>query len=133
MCKNAIHTNDAPEAVGPYSQAVVVELGGGRRMIFTAGQIGLDPATMELVAGGIEAQAKRVIKNLTAILEAAGAGWGDVVKTTVFLTDMDDFATFNKIYEETVSDPPPARSAAGAKELPKGCLLEMELIAVCKE
>jgi 2-iminobutanoate/2-iminopropanoate deaminase len=133
MCKNAIHTNDAPEAVGPYSQAVVVELGGGRRMIFTAGQIGLNPATMELVEGGIEAQAKRVIKNLTAILESAGAGWGDVVKTTVFLADMDDFATFNEIYGETVSAPPPARSVAGAKALPKGCLLEMELIAVCQE
>ncbi len=133
MCKSAIHTSEAPEAVGPYSQAVVVELGGGSRMIFTAGQIGLDPTTTELVAGGIEAQVERVIKNLTAILEAAGAGWDDVVKTTVFLTDMDDFATFNKIYGETVSDPPPARSVAGARELPKGCLLEMELIAVCKE
>ena len=129
MSNKAVHTDTAPEAVGPYSQAVVVELDGERKMVFTAGQIGLDPSTMQLVEGGIEAETRQVISNLTAILEAAGAGWKDVVKATVFLADIDDFGAFNEIYREAVSDPPPARSAAAVRDLPKGCLLELELIA----
>ena len=81
MSNRAVHTDRAPEAVGPYSQAVAVELAGGRKMVFTAGQIGLDPSTMQIVEGGIEAQTRQVVSNLTAILEAAGAGWRDVVKS----------------------------------------------------
>lgn len=131
MCNRAIHTDDAPQALGPYSQAMESILSDERKMVLTAGQIGLDPATMEIVEGGIEAQTHQVIENLTAILEAAGCGWTEVVKATVFLADMNDFAVFNEIYGMVVSEPPPARSAAAVKDLPKNCLLEMELIAIC--
>jgi len=131
MSNRAVHTDRAPEAVGPYSQAVAVELAGGRKMVFTAGQIGLDPSTMQIVEGGIEAQTRQVVSNLTAILEAAGAGWRDVVKSTVFLADIQDFGAFNEIYAEAVGDPLPARSAAAVRDLPKDCLLEMDLVAVC--
>lgn len=131
MCNRAIHTDDAPQALGPYSQAMESILSDERKMVLTAGQIGLDPATMEIVEGGIEAQTHQVIENLTAILGAAGCGWTEVVKATVFLADMNDFAVFNEIYGMVVSEPPPARSAAAVKDLPKNCLLEMELIAIC--
>ena len=131
MCNRAIHTEDAPQALGPYSQAVESILSDERKMVFTAGQVGLDPATMDIVEGGIEAQTHQVIKNLTAILEAAGCGWTEVVKATVFLADMNDFFAFNEIYGRAVSEPPPARSAIAAKALPKNCLLELELTAIC--
>ncbi len=131
MSSMAIHTDNAPQALGPYSQAVESIISDDRKMVYTAGQIGLDPATMEIVEGGIEAQTHQVIKNLTAILEAAGCGWAEVVKATVFLADMNDFAAFNEIYGRAVSEPPPARSAAAVKDLPGYSRLEMELIAIC--
>jgi 2-iminobutanoate/2-iminopropanoate deaminase len=131
MGNRTVHTDDAPQALGPYSQAVECALSSDRKLVFTAGQIGLDPATMEIVEGGIETQTEQVVRNLTAILEAAGCGWADVVKATVFLADMNDFPAFNEIYGGAISGPPPARSAAAVKDLPKNCLLEMELIAVC--
>lgn len=130
MSNNAVSTTSAPQAIGPYSQAMSVELGEGKRMIFTAGQIALDPESMEIVDGGIEAQTHRVLGNLTAVLEAAGAEWGDVVKTTIFLADMADFGRVNPIYGEMVADPPPARSTVAARELPMGVLIEIDLVAV---
>lgn len=130
MSHTAVHTDQAPQAIGPYSQATVVDLGGGSRMVFTAGQIALDPQTMEIVAGGIEEQTGQVVANLTAVLEAAGAGWANAVKTTIFLADMADFAAVNAIYGEAVGDPPPARSTVAVATLPKNVRVEIDLVAV---
>jgi len=129
MKNRAVSTEDAPAAIGPYSQAVIVDLGGNRKLIYSAGQIALDPATMEVVEGGIEAQTRQVLENLTAVLAESGATWEDVVKTTIFLADMSDFAEVNALYGEVVSDPPPARSTVAVKELPKGVLIEIEVVA----
>jgi len=119
-----VATDKAPKAIGPYSQAV--KTGG---FVFTAGQIALDPATMEMVGSGVTAQAERVMKNLTAVLEAAGCGLSDVVKTTVFLADMADFAAMNDVYAKHFGDHRPARSAVAVKALPKGALVEIEAVA----
>jgi 2-iminobutanoate/2-iminopropanoate deaminase len=125
MSKSAIETDRAPSAIGPYSQAVRTG-----DLIFTSGQIGLDPATGELVAGGVEAQTRRVLDNLTAVLEAAGAGWRDVVRTTIYLTDMGDFAVVNKLYGERVGvGVLPARSTVQVAKLPKGAVVEIDAIA----
>ena len=120
----ALHTDGAPAAIGPYSQAV---RSGG--FLFTAGQIGLDPATGELVGPDVESQARRVFRNLAAVLAAAGAGFGDVVKTTVYLADMADFATVNAIYAEHFVTPYPARSTVEAGGLPKGARVEIDVVA----
>jgi len=120
----ALHTDGAPAAIGPYSQAV---RSGG--FLFTAGQIGLDPATGELVGPDVESQARRVFRNLAAVLAAAGAGFGDVVKTTVYLADMADFATVNAIYAEHFVTPYPARSTVEAAGLPKGARVEIDVVA----
>lgn len=122
--KREIATDKAPAALGPYSQGIVA---GG--MLFASGQIPIDPATGELVGGGIEEQAKQVFENLGQVLAAAGAGFGDVVKTTVFLTDLANFATVNEIYAGYFVKPYPARSCVQIAALPKGSLLEIELIA----
>jgi 2-iminobutanoate/2-iminopropanoate deaminase len=119
-----INTPAAPAAIGPYSQAKVLG-----NLLFTAGQIALVPETMELVDGPIEAQAEQVIRNLGAILEAAGSGWDRVLKTTVFLTDMADFAAFNATYARLLGEAKPARSAVQVAGLPKGAKVEIELIA----
>lgn len=119
----AIQTTHAPAAIGPYSQAIV---SGGT--VYCSGQIGLDPATGEL-ANGLEAQAERALRNLTAVLDAAGVTLADVVKTTIFLTDMGDFAAVNAIYASAMPDPPPARSTIAVAGLPKGALVEIEAIA----
>ena len=119
-----ISTAHAPSAIGPYSQGKV---SGG--FLFTAGQIPLDPETMELVKGGIEAQTEQVLRNLTAVLEAAGSRWDRVLKTTVFLTDLADFATFNGVYERALGQAKPARSTVQVAALPKGAKVEIELIA----
>lgn len=124
MTRRAISTTGAPAAVGPYSQAI-----GTDGLLFTAGQAALDPATGALVEGGIEAETERVMANLTAVLDAAGCGWGDVLKTTIFLVDMADFATVNAIYGRFMSDPPPARSTVGVAALPKGARVEIEAVA----
>jgi 2-iminobutanoate/2-iminopropanoate deaminase len=124
MTRRAISTTGAPAAIGPYSQGIVTET-----LLFTAGQAALDPATGTLVEGGIEPETERVMANLTAVLDAAGCGWGDVVKTTVFLLDMADFGAVNAIYGRFVSDPPPARSTVAVAALPKGARVEIEAVA----
>jgi len=129
MAKQALHTDKAPAAIGPYSQAIALPAGNDARIIFTAMQIGLDPATMEIVEGGVEAETKQVLNNLTAILKEAGADWGNVVKAVVYLADMNDFAVFNALYGDVVVDPPPARSAVAVRDLPKGGCVGIELVA----
>lgn len=124
MTHRAVQTTDAPAAIGPYSQGIV---SGG--FLFCAGQAALDPATGALVEGGIEPETERVMANLSAVLAAAGYAWSDVVKTTIFLVDMADFATVNGIYGRFVSDPPPARSTVGVAALPKGARVEIEVVA----
>lgn len=124
MTREAISTAGAPAAIGPYSQAIAID-----GFVFCAGQAALDPATGVLVEGGIEPEAERVMANLTAVLEAAGCAWVDVVKATVFLVDMGDFAAVNAIYGRFVGDPPPARSTVAVAGLPKGARVEIELVA----
>jgi 2-iminobutanoate/2-iminopropanoate deaminase len=123
MSRQAISTTGAPGAIGPYSQAIAVD-----GLLFCSGQLGLDPTTGDLVEG-VEAQADRALRNLTAVLDAGGQTWADVVKTTIFLADMDDFATVNAVYGTYMPDPPPARSTVAVKTLPKGGLVEIEAIA----
>jgi len=124
MTRRAISTAGAPAAIGPYSQGIATET-----LLFAAGQAALDPATGALVEGGIEPETERVMANLTAVLDAAGCGWADVVKTTIFLVDMADFAVVNPIYGRFVSDPPPARSTVAVAALPKGARVEIEAVA----
>jgi 2-iminobutanoate/2-iminopropanoate deaminase len=124
MTRQAISTTSAPAAVGPYSQAIA--LGD---LVFCSGQIGLDPASGVLVDGGVEAQAERALQNLGAVLDAAGCTFADVVKTTVFLAEIDDFAAVNAVYARFMPDPPPARSTFAVGGLPKGASIEIEAIA----
>ncbi len=119
-----LHTDDAPKAIGPYSQATVAN-----GFLFTAGQIALDPATMEVVHGDVATQTRRVMQNLQAVLANAGAGFGDVVKTTVFLRTMDDFAAMNEVYAAFFGDARPARSTVAVAGLPRNVLVEIEVIA----
>lgn len=123
MTREAISTGGAPAALGPYSQAIATE-----GFVFASGQLGLDPTTGELL-GGIEAQAERAMLNLRAVLDAAGATFDDVVKTTIFLADMGDFAVVNAVYGRFMPDPPPARSTVQVAALPKGGRVEIEVIA----
>lgn len=123
--KTAIATDKAPAAIGPYSQAV--EAGP---YLFCSGQIPVDPATGELVAGGIGAETRRVLENLAAVLTAARSGLDRVVKTTVFLTDLRQFAAMNEAYAEFFPEPPPARSTVGVAALPRGVGIEIEAIAL---
>lgn len=123
--KKIISTDKAPKAIGPYSQAVCID-----KLIYTAGQVGLDPANMELVEGGIEAQTLQVLTNLKHVLEAAGSGLNYVIKTTVFLADMGDFAAMNTIYAEFFPENPPARSTVAVAALPKGAVVEIEAVAL---
>jgi 2-iminobutanoate/2-iminopropanoate deaminase len=123
--KKIIQTNKAPGAIGPYSQAVRTE-----NMVFAAGQIGLDPATMEIVSGGVEAETRQVLSNLKQVLEAANSGLNYVVKTTVFLRDMADFPKMNAVYGEFFSENPPARSTVAVATLPKNVAVEIEAIAL---
>jgi 2-iminobutanoate/2-iminopropanoate deaminase len=125
MSRRAVSTTAAPGAVGPYSQAIVTD-----DLVFCAGQVGLDPATGELVEGGIDAQAERAIRNIEAVLDAAGCTMADVVKTTIFLADIADFATMNAIYARFMPDPPPARTTFAVAALPKGARFEIEAVAV---
>jgi 2-iminobutanoate/2-iminopropanoate deaminase len=125
--KRIVSTPKAPKAIGPYSQAV--RLGG---MVYTAGQIGLDPATMEIVSGGIEAQTLQVLTNLKHVLEASGSDMQHVIKTTVFLSDMNDFAAMNTIYSQFFPENPPARSTVAVAGLPKGARVEIEVVAALR-
>ena len=130
MNRTIIRTTQAPAAIGPYSQAVVVPLADGQRMVFCSGQIALDPATMTIVEGDVTEQTRQVLANLGSVLAAAGAGWADVVKTTIFLADMEDFAAVNAIYGEKFPTDPPARSTVQAARLPRDVRVEIEAIAV---
>ena len=124
--RETIRTTAAPAAIGPYSQAVAA-----CPYVFTSGQIGLDPATSDLVAGGVEAQTRQVMTNLAAVLAAAGLSFADVVKTTIFLADMSDFNPVNAIYAESfLGAEPPARSTVAAAALPRGARVEIEAIAL---
>ena len=129
MPKTAIATDGAPAAIGPYSQAV-----RAGNLLFCSGQIALEPGgSGELEAGGIEAQTRQVLDNLEAVLSAAGAGWDDVVKTTIYLRDLGDFQQVNAIYSERFSAVPPARATVEASGLPKGALVEIDALAYLEE
>ena len=119
-----IYTKNAPEAIGPYSQAIQYD-----KLLFSSGQIPVDPENGAIVAGGIAAQAEQVMKNIGAILEKAGTEYGSVLKTTCFLSDMNDFAAFNEVYAKYFTEKP-ARSCVAVKTLPKNVLCEVEVIAV---
>jgi 2-iminobutanoate/2-iminopropanoate deaminase len=123
MTRQAIASTNAPGALGPYSQAIATD-----GLVFCSGQIGIDPATGELL-DGIEAQTDRALRNLAAVLDAAGASLADVVKTTIFLADIGDFAAVNAVYASHLPDPPPARSTFAVAALPKAALVEIEMIA----
>ena len=123
--RQIIHTEKAPQAIGPYSQAVVA---GG--FVFTSGQIPLDPLTGEFVAGGIAEQTEQVLRNLSQVLEAAGTGLDRVVKTTVYLADMSDFAAMNEVYGRHFQATPPARSTVQAARLPRDARVEIDVIAL---
>ena len=120
----AISTQKAPAAIGPYSQAIRVG-----NLVYTSGQIPIDPATGNFVEGGIKEQTRQSLTNVKAILEEAGLSMADVVKTTVFMADMNDFADMNSVYAEFFAEPYPARSAVAVKTLPKGALVEIEVVA----
>lgn len=120
-----VATDKAPQAIGPYSQAIVVG-----NMVYTAGQIALDPETMEIVSEDVAAQTEQVFKNLRAVLEAAGSSLQSVVKTTVFLSDMAHFATMNEVYARHFGEHRPARSTVAAAGLPKNVAVEIEVVAV---
>lgn len=122
--KKAINSQAAPAAIGPYSQAIQVG-----NLVYTSGQLPIDPATGEFAEGGIKEQTRQSLTNIQAILKEAGLDMGDVVKTMVFMTDMNDFADMNSVYSEFFSQPYPARSAVAVKALPKGALVEIEVVA----
>ena len=124
MPRTTVSTTHAPAAIGPYSQAIRAD-----GYLFCSGQLGLDPSTGEFVAGDVAAQAEQSLRNLGAVLEAAGLTFNDVVKTTIFLADIADFAAVNAVYGRFVTDPPPARSTVAVAALPKGGRVEIEAIA----
>jgi len=123
--KKIVSTDKAPKAIGPYSQAIRTE-----SLVFTAGQIGLDPATMEIVKGGVEAETRQALTNLKQILESADSGLNFVVKSLVFLQDMNDFAKMNAVYAEFFPENPPARSTVQVAALPRGAQVEIECVAL---
>ncbi|MGD0272054.1 MAG: RidA family protein [Candidatus Sulfotelmatobacter sp.] len=123
--REIVSTKDAPQAIGPYSQAIKAN-----GFIFTSGQIAIDPATQQLVSGDVAAQTERVLRNLSEILEAAGSGLGKVVKSTVFLKSMDDFAAMNAVYAKYFSSTPPSRSTVEVARLPRDVLVEIDVIAL---
>ena len=123
--REAVSTPDAPQAIGPYSQAI--KAGG---FVFTAGQVAIDPATGQVVPGEVSAQTERVMKNLAAILQAAGSGFEKVVRCTVFLRNMNDFAAMNEVYGRYFASVPPARSTVEVARLPKDVLVEIDVIAL---
>ena len=126
--RQRIQTDNAPAAIGPYSQAI--KAGG---LVFVSGQIPIDPKTGEFVAGGIAEQTERVLKNLAAVLEAAGSGLDQVLKTTVFLADMKEFSGMNEVYATFFSEPPPARVTVAAAGLPRDARVEIEAVALVSE
>lgn len=125
MTRTVIQTDEAPAAIGPYSQAVAVD-----DTVYVSGQIPLDPASMELVGGGFEAQLRRVLDNVAAVARAAGGSLDDVVKLSVFLTDLSNFQTVNEVMSEYFDEPYPARAAIGVAALPRGAEVEMDAVLV---
>ncbi len=125
MSVRIVHTEKAPAAIGPYSQAIVAG-----NFVYTAGQIPLDPATGQIVQGDVTVQTERVMRNLAAVLEAAGTSWAHVVKTTVFLQDMADFPRVNEVYGRMIGDARPARSTVQVSALPRGVLVEIDAVAL---
>ena len=125
MTRRTIHTPEAPKAIGPYSQAVAA---GGT--VYLSGQVGLDPATGELVAGGIEAEARRVFANLAAVASAAGSSLAGAVRVTIYLADLGNFGAVNRIMQEFFSEPYPARVTIGVAGLPRGAAIEVDCILV---
>lgn len=125
MTSHTVHTDQAPAAIGPYSQGIVAN-----GVLYTAGQIALDPASGQVVAGDVVAQTQQVFRNLAAILGSVGASWADVAKTTVYLMDMADFPRMNDVYARVMGDARPARSTVQVAGLPRGVLVEIDLIAV---
>ena len=123
--RSVVATKDAPQAIGPYSQAIKAN-----GFIFTSGQVAIDPVTQDVIAGDIRAQTDRVLRNLSEILEAAGSGLGKVVRATVFLKSMNDFAAMNAVYGKYFSSAPPARSTVEVARLPKDVLVEIDVIAL---
>jgi 2-iminobutanoate/2-iminopropanoate deaminase len=124
MSRQPVSTSGAPAAIGPYSQAI-----WSGDLVFCSGQLGLDPSTAELVAGGTVAEAERAPRNLGAVLDAAGCSFADVVKTTMFLADIADFGAVNAVYSQFFPEPAPARSTVAVADLPKGARVEIEAIA----
>lgn len=125
MSISSVNTKHAPAAIGPYSQGIIAH-----GFLFSAGQIPLDPSSGQMIEGGIEAQTERVLENLSAILKEAGADWKDVVKTTVYLHDLAHFPTINEIYGRWIGDARPARSTVQVTALPRGALVEIDVIAL---
>ena len=128
MGHHAVHTEKAPDALGPYSQAIDIDLAAGR-LVFLSGQIPINPVTGDIVAGPITEQVHQVMANLGAVLEAAGSGFDRVVKTTIFLADLGDFAELNSAYGEYFGDAPPARATVEVARLPKDVRVEIEAVA----
>jgi 2-iminobutanoate/2-iminopropanoate deaminase len=125
MQRERISTSSAPGAIGPYSQAIVAG-----DLVFASGQVALDPATGQLIDGDIQAQTRRALENLSAVLQAAGSSFADAVKTTVFLTSMSNFGPMNEVYAEYFTSEPPARSTVAVAELPRNALVEIEAVAL---
>jgi 2-iminobutanoate/2-iminopropanoate deaminase len=123
--REVVSTKDAPQAIGPYSQAIKANA-----FVFVSGQVAIDPATQQVISGDVGAQTDRVLRNLGAILEAAGSGLGKVVRTTVFLKNMSEFAAMNEVYAKHFSSAPPARSTVEVARLPKDVLVEIDVIAL---
>ena len=131
--KTALNVAGAPAAIGPYSHAQVVRLHGGQKMVFTSGQVGLDPARGEIVDGDVAAQTEQVFRNLATVLAGAGLGLADIVKTTVFLADMKDFQAMNEVYARHFPETRPARTTIAAAGLPRGARVEIDAVAVGKD
>jgi 2-iminobutanoate/2-iminopropanoate deaminase len=125
LMREVVSTKDAPQAIGPYSQAIKAN-----GFVFVSGQVAIDPSTQQVITGDVAAQTDRVLRNLSEILEAAGTGLGKVVRTTVFLKEMNDFAAMNQVYAKYFSSAPPARSTVEVARLPKDVLVEIDVIAL---
>jgi 2-iminobutanoate/2-iminopropanoate deaminase len=127
--KSPLQVEDAPKAIGPYTQAQVVRLHGGQKLVYSSGQVGLDPKTGDLVPGGIQAETRRALQNLANVLRGANLSLADVVKTSVFLVDMADFSAMNEVYGQAFGANPPARTTVAAAGLPKNARVEIEIVA----
>ena len=131
--KSPLQVEDAPKAIGPYTQAQVVRLHGGQKLVYSSGQVGLDPKTGDLVPGGIQAETRRALQNLAKVLRGANLSLADVVKTTVYLADMADFSAMNEVYGQAFGASPPARTTIAAAGLPKNARVEIECVAVGRD